>query len=312
MKLSNSGHLSRVVFSAFLVGALAACAENAAFKNLGSTLLSQTGLMSASQADTLMSAGGEFVEAAKPLTPEQEHYLGRGVAGMVLAKYQPLRDVKVNAYVNKVGATVAAFSDRPETFGGYHFLVLDTDEVNALSAPGGFVFITKGLLDRMPSEDALAAVLAHEIGHIAKDHGVNAISQAHLTKGLSLLGQEAIASTGNDVTRQLGAAFGDSINDVFNTLVEKGYSRSQEYDADRYAAALLGSTGYNPHALVKMLEELHKHAGSGGWFATHPSPEDRIDEVKKKARPNPQAEKFEPLRTNRFKSAVHGGTSGKA
>lgn len=299
---------------AILLGAALAavsCAGNTAFQNLGSTILSSTGLVSHSQADALMQAGGQFAEAARPLTEEQEYYLGRGVAGMILSRYRPLKNDRLNGYLNRVGAVVSGVSDRPETFGGYHFMLLDTDEVNALSAPGGFIFISKGLFDRAQDEDALAAIVAHEVAHIVKDHGVNAISQSHLTKGLGLLGKEALASSGNFYAAELESVFGDSINDVFETLMTKGYSRSQEYDADEYAAQLMQRAGYNPRALITMLEQLEKGGGESGWFNTHPDPDDRIDEVKSVAVNVDSAAAGQMIRQQRFKKFAHAGKSAK-
>lgn len=289
-----------------------ACAKNSPFNQLGSSILSSTGLVSGSQADAFMRAGGELVEAARPISDEEEYYLGRSVSAMVLNKYPPLRNDRVNGYVNKVGASVAAFSDRPETFGGYHFLVVESAEVNALSAPGGFVFITKEMLNRMPNEDALAAVLAHEVAHIVKDHGMDAISQAHLTEAVTLIGRERISSSGGVTTQALEAAFGDSVGDVFKTLTEKGYSRSQEYEADEYAAELLKRAGYNPQAIVTMLRSLEHGDASGGWFSTHPSASKRISEVEGSAAASAAAAKGEGLRTQRFKSAVNAGQKAKS
>ena len=303
---------SKIYLLGLVLIAVSACAKNSPFNQLGSSLLSSTGLVSQSQADAFMKAGGEIVEASRPISDEEEYYLGRSVAAMVLGKYAPVRNDRLNSYVNKVGATVVAYSDRTETFGGYHFLVVESDEINAMSTPGGFVFITKAILNRMPNEDALAAVLAHEVGHIVKDHGMNAISQAHLAEAVSVIGRERISSTGGVTAQALDAAFGDSVGDVFKTLTEKGYSRSQEYEADEYAAELLHRAGYNPEAIVTMLRSLEHLDGHGGWFATHPSVAKRIDEVEGSIVASPVAAKNEPIRTQRFKGVVHGGQKAKS
>ncbi|MBX7137229.1 MAG: M48 family metalloprotease [Oligoflexia bacterium] len=262
-----------------LTVALAGCSPQA--KQLGASLLSQTGLVSESQANTAFSVGEKLSKAAGPLTEEQEYYLGRGVSAMILAQYPLYQNQAVTSYVNRVGNAVAAVSDRPETFSGYHFAILDTSEVNAISAPGGFVFVSRGFLRQIPDEDALAAVLAHEVGHVVKGHGVNAISKANLTEALTMVGKEAASSYGAPEVQALTAAFGDSVKDVFNTLIKNGYSRSQEYEADEYAVTLLGRVGYSQGSLVQMLEVLQS-AGEqkGGWYDTHPSARKRISEVK--------------------------------
>ncbi len=251
------------------------------FQEIGASVLGSTGIVTTDQAGGIFKAGGKLAKAAKSLSDEQEYYVGRGVSAMVLARHKAHPNQSLQLYVNRVGRAVANYSDRPETFGGYHFLVLNTPEINAVSAPGGFVFVTSGFIKLLPDEDALAAVLAHEVAHVVKGHGVKAISRSNLTGALLLIGQSAAASSDNIALQQLSSTFGDSINDVFETLMDKGYSRSQEYDADEYAADLLTASGYNAAALPKVLEilEQQKDSGDSGWFKTHPDPDDRREEL---------------------------------
>jgi len=281
---------------------LSACSEqnNAMF----SGLLSSTGLVSGSQADALVKAGSHVAKAAESLSDEEEYYVGRGVAATVLSKYRPYQNAEATAYANKVLAVVAAVSDRPETFGGYHVQLLDSNEINALSGPGGFIFVTSGFLKIMPDEDALAAVLAHEVGHVVKGHGLKAISEANYSEALLLLGKEAAASQGGAVVQQLTSTFGDSISDIANTLLTKGYSRSQEYEADEYAAELLKKAGYSPSGLLAMLDAVEKHgAGSGGWLSTHPAPADRREEIGSAAEGN-GSEAARAIRQRRFNASL--------
>ena len=91
----------------------------------------------------------------------------------------------------RLGQSLAQFSERPETFGGYHFLALDSAEINAFAAPGGLILVTRGLLDCCQTEDELAAVLAHEIGHVEKQHGLRAIRTGRLNSALTILAVEA-------------------------------------------------------------------------------------------------------------------------
>ncbi|RIL09854.1 MAG: hypothetical protein DCC75_05610 [Proteobacteria bacterium] len=287
---------------------LAGCAQGGfSMKSLGSGILSSTGVVSGSQADALFEAGEKIAKAASPLSDEQEYYLGRGVSAMVFAQYRPYRNAAVNQYVNRVGAVVAAVSDKPETFNGYHFQVLDTEEVNAISAPGGFVFVTKGFLRLMKNEDTLASVLAHEVAHINYGHGVSAISQANLTEALLILGKEAAASQAGAELGALTSAFGDSVTDVFNTLLTKGYSRSQEYESDEYAALLLKKAGYTPGSLQVMLtslEQASKGSEESGWYSTHPSPSRRISNLPEFATAQDPAAQGLEVRTARFRKAL--------
>ncbi len=285
---------------------LTACAAN--MESMGTSLLSSTGLVTDSQARSLFGAGKHLVKASQTLSDEEEHYLGRSVAAMILSKYRPYNRPALISYVNNVGNTVAAVSDKPETFTGYHFMVLDTDEVNAFATPGGFIFITKGLLRFAVDEDGLAAILAHEVAHVVKGHGVSAISKSNLTQALLIIGKEAAESQGNSTVQELTAAFGGSVKDVFNTLVENGYSRSQEYDADQYALILLARAGYDQSKFVTVLKNLESAAkeDSGGLFTTHPDPDDREDNIEDEIKAYAGSKEKELIRANRFKQATKG------
>jgi len=276
--------ITKTICFLIICGFAPACA-NKQFQQFGSSMLSSTGLVSGSQADAMFQAGGKIASAAGPLSAEQEYYLGRAVSAMILSKYRLSKNSGLNQYVNTVGNALVAYSDRPETFGGYHFAVIESEEANALSAPGGFVFISRGLLRLMPNEDALAAVLAHEIGHVANGHGVKAISQANLSSAAMILGKEAASSYGGSTVQTLTTALGDSVTEVFDTLLTKGYSRSQEYEADEFADDLLKRVGYPRASLVTMLTSLEKaSAQEAGLFATHPVPKKRIGELSKESK----------------------------
>jgi predicted Zn-dependent protease len=269
----------------------------------GSALLSATGFVSQSQAEAFFSVGDKLTKAASPLTEEQEYYLGRSVSALILAEYPVYKNPPLTRYVNLVGNVVASYSGKPETFSGYHFTVLDTQEINALSAPGGFVFITRGFLSKLPNEEALAAVLAHEVAHSALGHGVGAISQANITEALSIVGKEAAGHYGGQEAQLLTEAFGDSVNEVFHTLIKGGYSKSQEYAADEYAQALLVKAGYSLQgfaAVLQQLERLEATSQRGGWFDTHPAPHKRLDNLEDYLESAPPTTSGEPIRTARF------------
>ena len=299
------GKMSAQRFLYAAAAAIAACLPACGMEGMGASILNSAGIpVTSADLSVAAQAGGQIVEAAKGFTDEQEYYLGRGVSAQIFAKHRPLKNAQVNRYLSQIGLVLAGCSDRPDTFGGWHFTALDTGDVNAVSAPGGFVFVTRGFLRLIPDEDALAAVLAHEIGHVVKGHGAAAISQANLTSALTLIGKQAAASQGGQAVQLLTSSFGDSIKDITDTLLTKGYSRSQEYDADEYAAELLGRSGYDQQALIAMLRTLEQPgAGGGGWFATHPAAADRIDEVEGEIKP-PTAESAagRAARTARFKA----------
>lgn len=305
--------LGPVALTLGLATGVSGCA-NSQFSQFGASILSQTGIVSETQARGLLDAGGSVVKSQEGLTAEQEYYLGRAVSATILGKFSPSDDAGLRAYVNRVGRTVANVSDVPETFKGYHFQVLNSDVVNAMSAPSGFIFVTKGFLRLLPDEDALAAVLAHEVAHIVKRHGVNAISNAGLISALSKAGQQGLSIAANQVgspvdLSQVTDMLSESVTGVTDKLLTSGFDRRQEYDADEYAAMLLVRAGYDSGALIKVLDILKKNKGSGGgWYDTHPDPDDRIDEVKSYVKSQPQVEPGgTAVRAARFSRSVRGG-----
>jgi beta-barrel assembly-enhancing protease len=250
--------------------------------SVATTVGEATGTISREQGDSIRKSTKAVSRSLEDFTPEQEYYIGRTVGAVVLGKYRPLADAKANDYLNKMGQTLAQASDMPELFNGYHFLVLDSDDINAFATPGGHIFITRGLIRCCRTEDELAAVIAHEIGHVQLRHGMKAIEKARMTETLSILAQEGAKSFGGREAAQLTQAFGGVISDITGTMINNGYSRSYEYQADTAAVSILQQSGYNPGALTDMLRVMAGQLKPGGsdFARTHPSPQNRIDELK--------------------------------
>jgi predicted Zn-dependent protease len=222
-------------------------------------------------------------KAARPITEREEYYIGRGVAARILSKYELYDHPETIWYVNHIGNTLAINSSRPYTYGGYHFAILDTDEINAFACPGGIIFITRGMLKFAHNEDELAGVLAHEIGHVTQKHGLQAISKARWTEVVTTLGTEAARAYTGAQLDSLVSLFEGTIDDVFQTLVVKGYGRTDEYEADKLAIASLEASGYDPVQFQHLLGALEaaQSRESGGILSTHPNIPDRITKVKK-------------------------------
>ena len=247
---------------------------------LGGQVGQATGTMSEEQAESLGRASKAVAKTFADITPEQEYYIGRAVAATVLKTYEPWPDESANRYLNLLGQTLAQASDKPETFGGYHFYILDTDEINAFAAPGGLIFISRGMIRLCDNEDELAAVLAHEVGHVQNQHGLKAIKKGRLTSALTILAAEGAKSFGGQELAELTDAFEGSIGDITSTMMNSGYARSAEREADESALVIMKRVGYNPRGLANMLGEMDKRLKPGGMdFAkTHPDPQDRIDD----------------------------------
>jgi predicted Zn-dependent protease len=244
-------------------------------------------------------------EASRPITDSEEYYVGRAVAARILTKYKLSQNAKLTEYVNEVGNVVARKSTRPNPFRGYHFAVLDTGEINAFACPGGIIFITKGLIMTCKNEDQLAAVLAHEVAHVANKDGINSISKARWTEVWTAMGKEAVTMYGGSVAAGLVSLFEGTIDDVFKTIVVNGYSRQAEEVADAAAVTTLTRAGYDPTALVAVLTtmEAKGKGATSGIFKTHPATADRLAKVKALACEAPPS-KGEAIRTQRFKEMV--------
>jgi len=226
-------------------------------------------------------SGEAVAKSFEDITPEQEYYVGRAVGANILTQYPPFDAAAANSYLNLLGQSLALVSDRPETFGGYHFLILDSAEINAFAAPGGLIFVSRGLLRCADSEDGVAAILAHEIAHVVKQHGLKAIKTARFKDAGLAIGMAAVEEYGSADLAKVTAAFSGTIDDITSTLVNSGYSRSAEKEADLAAVDILKRAGYDPTALVRMLEVMagRLQPGGPGFARTHPEPRDRIASI---------------------------------
>lgn len=268
-------HSARLTWYVLLCGSLAGCSY---VEGLGSRVGELTGLIPGA---TIVETGESILRASEDITREEEYYIGRAVAARILTRY-PLWEYRAGtAYLRRVGAAVAAFSDQPETWGGYHFAFLDTDEINAVAAPGGFIFVTRGFLKLLKSEDALAAVIAHEVAHVSRRHALAAIEQDRLNEALANAGKLAASLNCSELMEQAGIVFDAAIEEVVDVLLERGYSREQEFEADQVATGILLRSGYDPGEVDRVLGILERRdmPVEGGWFSTHPDPSDRRSEL---------------------------------
>lgn len=270
---------------AFLLAGLAAggsgCAALEQVAQVGTSVAQSQGVVTGDQAKSITRSTSAVAKALEDFTPEQEYYIGRSVGAVIVNRYKPYPKDQGNSYLNLLGQTLAQASDRPETFGGYHFLILDSDEINAFAAPGGLIFVSRGMLRCCRSEDAVAAVLAHEIAHIQFRHGIQSIEKSRQTQALTTLAAEGAKTFGKKELADLTKTFEGSITDITSTLITNGYSRSFEQEADASAVRTLSRVGYNPNALVAMLREMEKQLKPGGldFAKTHPSPGSRIADI---------------------------------
>jgi predicted Zn-dependent protease len=293
-----------VLFSALAVLAALFVSCQTIKENIG-TLTG--GKVSTSDVETVEKTTQAVRSSFAEITDEEEYYIGRAVSAMILTQYPVYKNDALTEYVNRVGNAVVIHSDRPETYAGYHFLILDTEEVNALAAPGGFIFITKGLLKRCSDEEMLGCILAHEVGHVSAKHGLQSIKKSRLIDAFRIIGSEASKRYAPDKLAQLTDIFEDTLGDIAEKLIERGYDRKYEYEADELSVGTSARTGYSANGLLDFLDTMvgdTSGESSKGWFKTHPSAEDRIGRVKKEISSFKSMPEKNDSRTSRFQSAM--------
>ena len=209
------------------------------------------------------------------MTDEEESKLGEAVSERIRQRYGVVQDPAIHKYVSLVGQVLAHASTRPGL--QWRFIVLDTDGVNALAAPGGLVHITRGALSLMKSEAELADVLGHEIIHVTEKHTIKAIQKG---KMVQIGADETVGSAG-----------------VFNKLVDKatgvvmaGFGREEELEADRKGIVIANTVGYEPNGLKNFLTTLADRNKAStekqGLFASHPEMKERLEKLDKTVKDN--------------------------
>ena len=204
------------------------------------------------------------------ISDKDERSLGEQVSQKIRTEYGVLQDTAVTKYVSLVGTVMTQASTRPDL--KWEFIVLDTDGVNAFAAPGGIVHITRGALGLIKSEAELAGVLAHEIAHITRKHTANAIRK---NKGVKLA---------SDATRGSNAYIAALADAAYDNIVERGFDRGDENDADQEGIRIANKAGYKPAGLATFLAKLAERnaantASRNGLFASHPETKERLDRI---------------------------------
>lgn len=194
-----------------------------------------------------------------------------------------LQDQQAEALVDQVGGRLVAQSAAAGGEYPFDFHVLaDPKTINAFALPGGQVFITAGLMSRLQTEGQLAGVLAHEIGHVVGRHGAEHIAKQRLTQGLT--GAAVIATYDpNNPSTQASAAMAMMIGQLINLK----YGRDDELESDRLGVRFMAEAGYDPRAMIHVMEVLREAGGSGRqpeFFSSHPNPENRIERIEQAIR----------------------------
>lgn len=209
----------------------------------------------------------EVQKKLQPMTVEEEREVGREVAAKLVAALHSYKDEALTRYVNMVGDTVAAQSERQDI--QYHFAVLDSSDINAFSAPGGYIFITKGAVALCGDESELAGVLAHEVGHVAGKHVLKIVER---DKALRVGMDETSAHVP-------GSAYLHKMSQgILIKMIDQGLAPGDEYDADERGMKYAHAAGYPADGLARFLTKLGQATEQGGksfWTRTHPPVSER-------------------------------------
>lgn len=202
----------------------------------------------------------------------EEVAIGRQIAGNLLGAAPLVQDPKLQKYVNNVGRWVATQSERPDL--AWHFGVIQSGDINAFAAPGGYIFVTRGLYKLLNNESELAGVLAHEIGHVIKKHHLKILQQSRLVDmGGKLLGKQVSGDN-----EKIGNLIGSGAE-----IVSRSLDKNAEFEADRIGVVLAARAGYDAYGLPGVLQEIgHTAAGDDSvalLFKTHPHPDERLDKL---------------------------------
>ena len=218
------------------------------------------------------------------MSEQEEIALGRQAHQEVLKQYGVYEDKSLQQYVQSVGNKLARKSHRQDLI--FRFTVLDSKQVNAFALPGGYIYITRGLMAYLNSEAELAAVLGHEIGHVTARHSVRQYSAAQLANIGAMIGSIFVPG--------MNTTIGNQLTQLFGTALLRGYGREHELEADRLGAEYLARTGYTPKAMIDVITvlksqeqfEIQRAKQEGrepntyhGLFATHPKNDTRLQEI---------------------------------
>ena len=218
--------------------------------------------------DQVKERVSNVVDALGKTSQNDEIAIGRQIAGNLLGAAPLVKDAGLQQYVNRVGRWVANQSERPDL--PWHFGVIESTDVNAFAAPGGYVFVTRGLYTLLQNEAELAGVLAHEVGHVISKHHLKILQKSRLLD----LGSQALAkkvSNNDNVQKLIGSGA---------EITARSLDQDAEFEADRTAVVLTARAGYDAFGLPSVLQKIGHYAADNDsvalLFKTHPHPDTRL------------------------------------
>lgn len=242
-------------------------------------IMSLSGSASALNLGSIGDIAKDTVDVVKSMSisDKQEMEIGMQLHPQILSEMGGEYSNKaVRDYVNRVGQKLAAKSTRKGI--NYTFTVVNSSMVNAFALPGGYVYVTRGILAQMKDEAELAAVLGHEIGHVEAKHGVERMQKIVLAEKTT----KYAAKGGGKAAGALGEKALGELTKMFSKVAISGYGRKQELESDRIGIRLANSNSYDPNGAVRLFQTLLKLEGGsskGGLYASHPDTKKRIEQA---------------------------------
>jgi predicted Zn-dependent protease len=206
-----------------------------------------------------MPSPAEEKQIGEKYAPEMEKQMGGEI-----------ENAELQSYINQVGQKIAKASHTPNAH--FEYAALNDKAVNAFALPGGYIYITRGMLEQLNSEAQLAAILGHETAHVTARHSAQAISEQI---GMELLiGAISTEKTGQGVV---------TVAKLGSELIDLKYSRTHESEADSIGLDYMVKAGYNPIGMAQTMEILQRKSGSKSfeWLSTHPNPQNRLADINK-------------------------------
>lgn len=247
----------------------------------------------------LLKKGVGVVQALEPIGEAEEITLGEAVALEAFSRFGgEYQNKEWTRYINLVGQTIAEVSDRPNL--PFRFAILNSQEQNAFAAPGGYIFITVGLLKTLKNEAELAGVLAHEVAHVTERHMLETIRRGAILGSVSEFTLTAM--------RKDPAMFSNVIEEMSELLFTKGLDRDKEFEADVVGIEYAYRAGYHPQGLRDYLKTLAREEGKvqSRFFTTHPSTTLRISKIDGLLKDYTDIKNL-PFLTDRFQRYVKAG-----
>ncbi|HIJ89046.1 MAG TPA: M48 family metalloprotease [Desulfuromonadales bacterium] len=232
----------------------------------------------------LLSGATQVLSSSREIDYKTERTIGESLALEGMQRFGiPVKNEPLQQYLNLVGNAVAANSRRAKI--PYQFAVLDSNVQNAFAVPGGVIFVSRALVSILSDESELAAVLAHEVGHVSAKHALKSTQRAQFFEGVGTI-------TAASVRGDKGKKFASAIGDMQTVLFDKGLDKEMEFEADLAAMETTYRTGYDPSALIRVLEKLQQLEATskdkkGSWFSTHPPLSERISRLRTELRKYP-------------------------